>query len=179
MNKQKSSNMKVQKGFTLIEVVLVLAIGGLIFLLAFLAFQQVSTNRRDAQRRADAGRILAELSNFMADSSSGVVSSTITGGSSAVNTGICTTGSGNSLAAFSTNYLCKNGLFTSPGGTNYNTLVFNSPDQPAKDQILITTSFVIYGVLLTANDCEGNPMGIGSYRVNIGLEKGVACRDNS
>lgn len=50
---QKQHN---QKGFTLIEVVLVLAIGGLIFLLAFLAFQQVSRNRRDTQRRSDVAR---------------------------------------------------------------------------------------------------------------------------
>lgn len=50
---------KPQTGFTLIEVVLVLAIGGLIFLLAFLAFEQVGRNRRDSQRRQDARRILA------------------------------------------------------------------------------------------------------------------------
>ena len=56
-----------QKGFTLIEVVLVLAIGGLIFLLAFLAFQQVSTNRRDTQRRNDANRVAAELQNYAGD----------------------------------------------------------------------------------------------------------------
>ena len=54
-------------GFTLIEVVLVLAIGGLIFLLAFIAFQQVSANRRDTQRRNDAGRVLAELQNASGD----------------------------------------------------------------------------------------------------------------
>ena len=52
------------EGFTLIEVVLVLAIGGLIFLLAFIAFQQVSRNRRDTQRRSDIQRVVAELENF-------------------------------------------------------------------------------------------------------------------
>ena len=56
-----------RKGFTLIEVVLVLAIGGLIFLLAFIAFQQVSTNRRDTQRRSDAARVVAELQNYKSD----------------------------------------------------------------------------------------------------------------
>ncbi len=59
-----------KKGFTLIEVVLVLAIGGLIFLLAFVAFQQVSTNRRDTQRRSDAGRVVAELQNYFGDNRS-------------------------------------------------------------------------------------------------------------
>ena len=56
-----------KKGFTLIEVVLVLAIGGLIFLLAFLAFQQVQRNRRDTQRRSDAGRMAALFNDLKAD----------------------------------------------------------------------------------------------------------------
>ncbi len=60
-----------QNGFTLIEVVLVLAIGGLIFLLAFLAFQQVSVNRRDTQRRADLKRVQADLENFKANTITG------------------------------------------------------------------------------------------------------------
>lgn len=53
-----------RSGFTLIEVVLTLAIGGLIFLLAFLAFQQVSANRRDTSRRQDVRKILAEAVNY-------------------------------------------------------------------------------------------------------------------
>src|SRR5690606_6033521 len=59
-----------KKGFTLIEVVLVLAIGGLIFLLAFLAFQQVSRNRRDTQRRSDVARMAATYNDVKANSSS-------------------------------------------------------------------------------------------------------------
>ncbi len=57
-----------QSGFTLIEVVLVLAIGGLIFILAFLAFRQTSINRRDAQRRSDVKRMVAEAENYAGDS---------------------------------------------------------------------------------------------------------------
>lgn len=59
-----------KKGFTLIEVVLVLAIGGLIFLLAFLAFQQVSRNRRDTQRRSDVARMAAIHAEVKANSPS-------------------------------------------------------------------------------------------------------------
>ena len=65
--KQNRQKQLSRGGFTLIEVVLVLAIGGLIFLLAFIAFQQVSTNRRDTQRRNDAGRVIAELQNAAGD----------------------------------------------------------------------------------------------------------------
>lgn len=58
---------KPNQGFTLIEVVLVLAVGGLIFLLAFLAFQQVSKNRRDTQRRSDARRMIGYLEEYAAN----------------------------------------------------------------------------------------------------------------
>ncbi len=55
------------KGFTLIEVVLVLAVGSLIFGMAFIAYGQASANRRDSQRRADLGKIAGELENYAAD----------------------------------------------------------------------------------------------------------------
>ena len=55
-------------GFTLIEVVLVLAIGSLIFLLAFLAFRQVSANRRDTQRRSDVAKMMAQSHCFILNS---------------------------------------------------------------------------------------------------------------
>src|SRR5680860_1269187 len=55
---------KENEGFTIIEVVLVLAIAGLIFLVVFLALPQLQRSRRDTQRRSDAGRILASLETY-------------------------------------------------------------------------------------------------------------------
>lgn len=57
-----------KKGFTIIEVVLVLAIAGLIFVVVFLAVPQLQSSRRDTQRRNDAGRVLAEIQNWAANS---------------------------------------------------------------------------------------------------------------
>lgn len=48
-----------QKGFTLIEIVLVLAIAGLIFVIVFLAVQGAQRGRRDTERKAAIGRLLA------------------------------------------------------------------------------------------------------------------------
>lgn len=56
---QKSS----QKGFTIIEVVLVLAIAALIFLVVFLAVPALQRSQRDTQRRADVGRLHAAIVN--------------------------------------------------------------------------------------------------------------------
>lgn len=56
-----------KKGFTIIEVVLVLAIAGLIFLIVFLAVPALQANRRDTQRRSDLGRFLAQLEQYAAN----------------------------------------------------------------------------------------------------------------
>ena len=44
-------------GFTIIEVVLVLAIAGLIFLMVFIALPALQRSQRDTQRRNDLGRV--------------------------------------------------------------------------------------------------------------------------
>ena len=59
MNKQK-------KGFTIIEVVLVLAIGGLIFLMVFIALPALQRSQRDTQRRQDVAIIASAVRQYMA-----------------------------------------------------------------------------------------------------------------
>lgn len=53
-----------QQGFTIIEVVLVLAIAGLIFLVVFLAVPQLQRSQRDSQRRSDLGRFMSSLETY-------------------------------------------------------------------------------------------------------------------
>ena len=48
-----------KKGFTIIEVVLVLAIAGLIFLMVFLALPALQRSQRDTQRKNDISRLQA------------------------------------------------------------------------------------------------------------------------
>ncbi len=59
-----NSSIKKDKGFTIIEVVLVLAIAGLIFLVVFLALPQLQKSQRDEQRRADVGRVVAAVNTY-------------------------------------------------------------------------------------------------------------------
>jgi prepilin-type N-terminal cleavage/methylation domain-containing protein len=56
-----SNLLKKEKGFTLIEIVLVLAIAGLLLVIVFLAVSGAQKSRRDTQRKTDAGRILAAV----------------------------------------------------------------------------------------------------------------------
>lgn len=50
-------NTKSKQGFTIIEVVLVLAIAGLIFLMVFVALPALQRSQRDTQRRNDLSRV--------------------------------------------------------------------------------------------------------------------------
>lgn len=148
LNNKKGLALSGSKGFTLIEVVLVLAIGGLIFLLAFIAFQQVSANRRDTQRRADAGRVLAELQNARGDG--------------------MTVGSSN-IVTFNTSYMKNpkgpNGDYTLTYGTSFTT----TPPVPA-EEILVRYNAKCSGGAIT------DVAGSGTYAVSVKLEKGTVCR---
>lgn len=142
---------KNQKGFTLIEVVLVLAIGGLIFLLAFLAFQQVSTNRRDTQRRSDANRALAELANAQGD-------------------GMTVTSA--NLATFTSQYLGS--PFEAPRGGNYS-VCFGAP---AASPCNLAENRMFIGVGQVCSGNSGFTASAGNNAVIVGQEKSSSCRDD-
>ena len=60
MNRAKQTN----KGFTIIEVVLVLAIAGLIFLMVFVALPALNSSQRDTARKADVGSVASAVTTF-------------------------------------------------------------------------------------------------------------------
>src|SRR5690606_12417858 len=53
-----------KQGFTIIEVVLVLAIAGLIFLMVFIALPALQRSQRDGQRRDDVSRVASQLTSY-------------------------------------------------------------------------------------------------------------------
>jgi prepilin-type N-terminal cleavage/methylation domain-containing protein len=55
---------KKEKGFTIIEVVLVLAIAGLIFLMVFIALPALQRNQRDTARKADVGAVASAVVSY-------------------------------------------------------------------------------------------------------------------
>jgi prepilin-type N-terminal cleavage/methylation domain-containing protein len=161
-----------QKGFTLIEVVLVLAIGGLIFLLAFLAFQQVSTNRRDTQRRNDAGSIISELQNAAGD---GVVVDTpekLTG-----STGPVATPPATPAGATSFLQVYMGGAKKGPQG-NYTFRLGTTPTSAAVQSVAKDVVQVTRGAKCTPDTSSSLTPQSGAYAVIVGLEKGSVCRDD-
>jgi prepilin-type N-terminal cleavage/methylation domain-containing protein len=55
---------KREQGFTIIEVLIVLAIAALILLIVFLAVPSLQRNARNTQRKSDAANIAAAIGNF-------------------------------------------------------------------------------------------------------------------
>lgn len=60
-------NINTKKGFTIIEVVLVLAIAGLIFLMVFVALPNLQRSQRDTQRRQDYANFAAGVQNYISN----------------------------------------------------------------------------------------------------------------
>ena len=132
-----STQIKTKKGFTIIEVVLVLAIAGLIFMMVFLALPALQRSQRDTQRRDDMARFAAQIAQYQTNNRGTVPDNSAAKGlwspandnakNSATiikkNTGGLSykkTNSAGSWGAFLDNYMwAANDTFVDPGGTAY------------------------------------------------------------
>ena len=173
LTNKRGLGLSSSKGFTLIEVVLVLAIGGLIFLLAFIAFQQVSANRRDTQRRSDAGRIVAEVQNYLSNNNITASPTTVFGFGSGPSTSpkdACVTDADKFMVVLKTGMCNSANEFKDPSGSNYRVVSLADTTNNVGNYP-ITTGDMLFVVL----DCKGVA---GGYSVRMKLEKGSVCRDS-
>ncbi len=137
------STQQHKKGFTIIEVVLVLAIAGLIFMMVFLALPALQRSQRDTQRRDDMARFQAQIANYQTNNRGQVPNNTATTKGvwiptvqkakdaatmvtateakiSGVATKVTSTNAAGTWGAFLDNYMwAANDTFTDPGGTAY------------------------------------------------------------
>lgn len=86
------------KGFTIIEVVLVLAIAGLIFLVVFLALPALQRSQRDTARRSSIGSFTSQLNQYQANNKGQIPASDAT-------LGVCGT---KTITCFVTGYMKSN-----------------------------------------------------------------------
>lgn len=157
-----SMNTKQQhkeKGFTIIEVVLVLAIAGLIFLMVFIALPALQRSQRDTARKNDMSRAMTAITNF-----------------TTANRGALPTVA-NLNGSFVNDYLKVAGdTFTDPDGTAY-TFKVNTTD--AFDPGTFD-HFVYYTVNATCNG-ESVQLGAGARKVAIQYKLeggGTYCGNN-
>ena len=74
-----NKNIRRDGGFTIIEVLIVLAIAGLILLIVFLAVPALQRNARNTQRKNDVASLASALSEYI-NNNDGVLPATCTGG---------------------------------------------------------------------------------------------------
>ena len=84
-------NKKSNKGFTIIEVLIVLAVAGMVMAIVFLAVPTLQRNSRNSGRRSDIGRIGTAVNDWVANNngaifSAGVSNANLTAVNSAVGT---------------------------------------------------------------------------------------------
>lgn len=139
------SNIKKRSegGFTIIEVLIVLAIAGLIMLIVFLAVPALQRNSRNTQRKNDASAISSAVANFISNNGGSLPT-----GVTATSNPILITGStGNSESA-------KLGYY-STSATNI-TLTTTSTTQTDPEKVTIVTGY-------TCNS-TGTALGTASSR---------------
>lgn len=156
-----------EKGFTIIEVVLVLAIAALIFLMVFIALPALQRGQRDTQRKSDISRVQTALNNYQSN-----------------NRGILPAGE-TAWKSFLTSYLKSGGDdFTDPTGKPYifaestnDTLEGGELTTPDK----ATTDVTIYYTEGAKCDGENVAKGQGARKVAFRLVLeggGIACVNN-
>ena len=153
-------NTKIKnKGFTIIEVVLVLAIAGLIFMMVFVALPALQRSQRDTQRKNDLSRLNTAVASYQSNNR-GALPTSVTGWNSLV-----------------TSYVRVSGdTFVDPAGTNY--IVRTTGTLPTtfdanNPVILVTTGAVCNGETIVTNQ--------GSRKVAFQMRlegSGVACQNN-
>lgn len=76
-----------KKGFTIIEVVLVLAVAGLIFLMVFIALPALQRAQRNSRRRSDIARFISAVSDYQTNNSGKVPCQSIKDGNECIKSG--------------------------------------------------------------------------------------------
>jgi prepilin-type N-terminal cleavage/methylation domain-containing protein len=141
--KNRKSN---DKGFTIIEVLIVLAIAGLILLIVFLAVPALQRSSRNTQRKNDASAVAGAVANFISNNGGTLPKGIKVDPSdpNAVAVTAAAAGTGNLEVA-------KLGYYTY---SSSNTTLVNTatPATPTKDQIIIDTGY----------QCNTTNTGIGS-----------------
>ncbi len=151
MNAQQKQK---QKGFTIIEVVLVLAIAGLIFLMVFIALPALQRSQRDTQRKNDLSRAITAVNSYQSNNRGRLPAN---------------------WSDFKTSYLeASNDTFTDPNGTDYSFVTGTPPSSFNGDgKVYYTTGATCNGESVTTGQ------GANKVALQMKLEGGgITCENN-
>ena len=167
------NNIKSKQGFTIIEVVLVLAIAGLIFLMVFVALPALQRSQRDTARRNDMSRVDTSLVQYQTNNSSAAENLPVgpsfyvpaANGSNLIDQGASTGGTTTKDAA--KNFIQR---YMNPG-TDSATNTFEDPDGTLYS-MYITENFSSND-LTSTGDAKLTKGGDGSYTINSEFDKHI------
>ena len=136
----RNQDIKNKKGFTIVEVVLVLGIAGLIFLMVFIALPSLVRNRRDTQRVSDMSRLATAINNYQQNNSGAIPSDkfgSYVSGHATVDQNITRTLSHQSWAYFYDSYLLissdEKDKFADPEGNPYSLAISSCREATSYD----------------------------------------------
>lgn len=142
------------KGFTIIEVVLVLAIAGLIFMMVFIALPALQRGQRDTQRRSDVTRVNAQLTSYQSNNRGNIP---------AIN---------DWDNSFKKNYMLIDGSFVDPSGADYTISTVAMPATATFGTIYVSPGNICNGESLSTS-------GLRKVAFRMKLEgAGVFCVNN-
>ena len=168
--KNKRWNSSSQKpAFTIIEVVLVLAIAGLIFLMVFIALPALQRNQRDTQRKNDMSRLKTAIDSYKANNRGKVPKSSIIGYD---NMPFSTTELG-------VNYLkAGEGEFKDPNGEEYLARAFNTRAVGYIPSNFSNSVFITFSKKCGSDGALVEADGTNNYAIQYVLEGGgTYCLD--
>ena len=198
-------NIRTKQGFTIIEVVLVLAIAGLIFLMVFVALPQLQRNQRDAQRRNDIARVATALAQYQTNNKGRLPISANNNGDNSIcspsNAGTIKPNSANTYANLGSGNPAKNASaackfiatylnssssatneFVDPDGTSYGISIYHYTDNRTISNLSFNHRIYIITNSKCSNSREANTISTGNsrnYAILYKLEgSGTYCADN-
>ena len=133
--------MRRKNGFTIIEVALVLAIAGLIFLMVFVALPPLRRSQRDSERREKMLSLLSEIKDYQSNNRGALPKGAPTDGT-AITAGVNSTGDDDTWAGFYKKYLGNN--FRDPDGDEFQLAVMECTSEDGKTD------------LKTGENCQNN-----------------------
>lgn len=151
-----------KQGFTIIEVVLVLAIAGLIFLMVFVALPALQRSQRDTARRNDLSRVDTSLIQYQTNNQNTGNGDLPEASATWTGTANLSTGCTSSACRFVQRYMNSGtdsgtNTFTDPDGTFYNLNIQSASSWAANESKNIAPSanmdHTIY--IVTSAKCNG------------------------
>ncbi len=159
-------NINTKQGFTIIEVVLVLAIAGLIFLMVFVALPALQRSQRDTQRRNDMSRVDTSLVQWQTNHSTDNNNLPNAGNAAVSWTGTDTLPAGNETCNLACQFV-RDYMNSGSSETNKKN-DFQDPDGVAYS-VTITPNWAIKNELIA-----GGPYTNGSATSTLGVDSSVS-----